>query len=65
MLRNLQLGGLRVHKVQRDQPNTEEQLGPQSLMYQHHGAQLILRVCGVLGALALSNRHESEQRKHP
>jgi hypothetical protein len=60
-LQNLQLVGLRVQMVQRVQLGTEEQLTQRSLMYQHHGAQLILPLCGEQGALVLSNLRESER----
>jgi len=57
-LQSLQLGGLREHKVLLGQPSIVEQLIQRSLMYQHHGAQLILPLCGVLNALVRCSHHE-------
>jgi hypothetical protein len=57
-LRNLQLVGQRVQMVQQGQLGIEEQLNQRSLMYQHHGAQLILLLCGEQGALVRCNLHE-------
>ena len=57
LLRNQLLDGLHVPKALLGQPSIVEQRVQRSLMYQHHGAQLILPLGGVQDALVLHSLH--------